>query len=183
MGATLSLLICHLPARAAYLERLWSDLRPQLTPAIEVHVDQGDGSVGVKRNRLLARATGDFTAFIDDDDRVAPYYVDALLRAIAQDPTVDCLSLRGIITHNGEDPRLFEHSLRHAAWQTRHYVYYRPPNHLNAIARRHSQRVEFPDLNQAEDMAWSLRIRPCLQRETFVEPLLYRYNVRQPKEC
>ena len=178
---TLSLLICHLPERVAFLARLHARLHSQLTPAVEVLIDDGDGTVGAKRNRLLARATGDFTAFIDDDDLVTVDYVPALLRTIRADPAIDCCSLQGLITVNGQSPRRFEHSLQHATWFEAHGVYYRPPNHLNAIARRHTQAVAFPDQSHGEDHVWSMAIRPRLHQEAWVPELLYEYDVRNPK--
>lgn len=73
----LSILICHLKERKELLERLMKCLEPQIIgKPVEVLIDDADKSVttGEKRNRLLARATGRWSAAVDDDDLVSESY-------------------------------------------------------------------------------------------------------------
>lgn len=183
---TLSLLICHLRQRSAYLRRLLQSLEHQcqaFPDQVEICVekDSGELSVGEKRNRLLDRALGMFTAFIDDDDLVAGNYVRRILTAIDRQPEVDCVGIEGIVTVGGPrklQPRRFIHSIRFDRWFEQGGVYYRPPNHLNPIAARHSKSVSFPRKDIGEDHDWSMVIRPRLQTEVMLEGPLYFYESR-----
>jgi hypothetical protein len=47
-------------------------------------MDNRRRTVGAKRNALLAAAAGEYISFIDDDDDVAPTYVDTIYKAIAK---------------------------------------------------------------------------------------------------
>jgi hypothetical protein len=200
---TLSILICSMPSRRAQLDRLIAELRRQtakqawaprayrtkdgcavavsstrwFTPIVEICVDIGDGTVGIKRQRLLERARGAYVCFVDDDDGVTYNYVERVLRACTQDK--DCCSLVGVMTTDGERPERFEHSLKHNHWETisrqGETVHVRPPNHLNVVRRELALRVGFVDASVGEDHDFSTRLRPLLQSEgsTGDEPLYY----------
>ena len=43
-----------------------------------IETDDGYGSAGLTRNAAIAKATGEWLAFVDDDDTVDPYYVDCV---------------------------------------------------------------------------------------------------------
>jgi hypothetical protein len=51
-------------------------------------------TVGQKRNRLLAMAEGEYFTFVDDDDEVAPDYIDRLLDTIQKARGADVLTFR-----------------------------------------------------------------------------------------
>ena len=172
----LSILICHLPSRKDSFKRLRDQLAPQIDrPDVEVLTDNNDGSVGVKRQRLLERATGEFVAYIDDDDRIASDYVERIICALVGRGNADCCSLRGVITTDGIDPRPFVHSITHRVWYEEDGVYYRPPNHLNPIKREHALKVGFPDSSHGEDRVYSEGVLQYLKNEadTGPEPLYF----------
>jgi glycosyltransferase involved in cell wall biosynthesis len=180
----LSILICHLAARGELLARLQRILQPQIVGRpveILTESDGGQMPIGAKRNLLIQRATGEFVAFVDDDDRVSDDYVARILAALEADPMLDCLGIEGIFTTGGAQrlfPKHFIHSLRYDRWFEEQGVYYRPPNHLNPIARRHASQVPFPEKNFGEDHDWSMAIRPRLQRETYLKGPIYFYECR-----
>ena len=174
--ADLSILICHLRQRSAKLQRLQKCLQPQVAlfrsrVEVLVHTDQGQLSVGEKRNLLVERAKGRFTCFIDDDDLVSDDYLVRILGVIAENPTIDCIGLEGIVTFGGEakvKPRRFVHSARYTSWYTRDGVYYRNPNHLNPIRTDIVKKVAFPHKDHGEDVDWSMLVRPQLKKEGFL---------------
>lgn len=143
-----------------------------------------EATTGQKRNRLIQEARGDFIAFIDDDDLVAPNYVDSILGVIRNHPSpskLDCIGLVGQISWHGErrtSPRKFIHTLECKEWHEKDGVYYRTPNHLNPIAARHAKAVPFPDITVGEDHVWSNAIRPLLRHEILIEDTLYFYECR-----
>lgn len=179
---TLDLLICHLPGRAAFLKRLTDILEPQLTPEVRLLVDDSRAkSVGQKRNDLLHRAEAKYVAFIDDDDRVSPDYVDLLLTGARQD--VDCCSLTGEITENGGHPRPFIHSIKYDSYFEAGGVYYRHPNHLNCIRAAIATRFSFPPVNLGEDTDFARQMLRAgvLQTEYEITRTIYHYEYRSVK--
>ena len=186
----LSILIPSLNRRKHYLDRLMSILDPQKNELIEilVNIDDGEKSIGTKRNELLLNATGDYVAFVDDDDVVESYYVEKILDAIENDPDVVGMHLLHI--EDGELKGLTYHSLKYDHWwdeqnkdnpQLRNY--YRNPNHLNPIKREYALAVGFPEINFAEDKYYSQNILKYLKKECYIEQPIYQYLVRSYKEC
>jgi glycosyltransferase involved in cell wall biosynthesis len=183
-----SILIPTLECRSDQLSRLVEGLELQariagLSSEVEIlsYRDAGERSVGYKRNILLDRAKGEFVAFIDDDDEVNECYIELIGDALRRRPEADCLGIRGIITFRGSHPCEFVHSVRYSDIFSRNHTYYRPPAHLNPIRRAIALRYRFPDVSYSEDFYWALQMRDdhALQREEFIDSLLYYYHSRR----
>ena len=183
----LSILICTLDSREnTFFQRLISNLQPQVEhPDIEVIVCKDDGkqTTGAKRNQLLQSATGDYVAFIDDDDLVAPNYVDLILDAIQTNPDVVGMNL--VMTVNGKKAERSYHSLSYKTWFDLpdptfpgHRTYFRNPNHLNPVKREIALAVGFPNITEAEDKAYSAGILPLLKTEVKIDQPIYYYLFR-----
>ena len=148
----LEILVPTIPSRAAMLEKLRAVLKPQCKRSARITIDDGPGTVGVKRQRMIEQATGDYVAFVDDDDMVAPDYVARILPCLKSKPDVVGITMH--VTMDGHDYRpspIFRHSLRYREnhhWQGQE----RTPHHLCPLRR---------------DMA--LKRKPLLFR-----PLLFR---------
>lgn len=176
----LSILICSLHSRANMLNKLLDVIYKQTTTNnVEVLIDVDDGnlSIGAKRNQLLTKAIGDYICYIDDDDLISDDYINKILEAIKTKP--DCCSLTGIMTTNGLNPEKFIHSYKYTSWSNEiiagQRVYYRTPNHLNAVKRSLAVATGFNDkLNKGEDRDYSNRLYPLLKTEsTIAEPIYY----------
>jgi glycosyltransferase involved in cell wall biosynthesis len=184
----LSLLIPTLESRQAVFQNLLTTLNVQIRTSsfasqVEVlyELDGGEASIGLKRNNLIARASGLFIAFIDDDDQVGADYIERICTAIEHHPGIDCIGIRGIITFRGAHPHEFIHSIRYGDYFSRHHTYYRPPYHLNPMRREIAARYRFPDASYSEDIDWALRIRcdGALKKEQFIDSTLYYYRSRR----
>ena len=174
---TFSILICSLENRKDSLFCLLNILKLQDCDRLEIliMIDDGELSIGTKRNRLLEKAKGDYIAFVDDDDRVVNDYVSKILKALESEP--DCCSLEGIITNNKKGwSRTFIHSLKYDKWFIKDNVYYRNPNHLSPVRRELALRIRFPDINSGEDKDYSTRLLPLLKIEEKIEGVLYYYD-------
>ena len=178
----LSILVCGLAKRAeAFRANLLPLLHVQLEqPGVEViiDVDNGEKTVGHKRNDLVKKSRGEFVAFVDDDDEIPANYAETVLQALRGCPdTVTHCELWGTIS-TGEILHKFHHSTRYSQWSTGPVdgIYQRPPNHLNPIRRNIAIRCSFPAVNMGEDRAYSEQVLPMLREEAPCSESLYFYT-------
>lgn len=186
MKPRLSILICSLVSRAGMAAPLCAMLNAQLTDDCELltDVDNGEASIGQKRNRLMQRATGDYVCFIDDDDKVPDDYVSQILAALETSP--DCVGFNLAYVENGIAKGTAIHSLRYQKYGQRKSthgwtIFERTPNHLNPIRRELALQVGFPDKNHGEDSDFAATIRPLLKTEVFIDQVMYHYLYRSKK--
>lgn len=187
----LSLLIPTIRKRRAMCRKLCDELQRQIddhkwiSQVIELIVsseDDGEISIGTKRNALLKEATGKYVAFIDDDDWVAHNYIHKVYTGCLHGQ--DCLSLTGHITIDNGPPEIFEHSIKYKAWKTNEGVmfpaikYERYPNHLNAIKREIALQATFPEIYHGEDREWSAQLheKGLIKSEYFIGEVIYYYQ-------
>ena len=141
---------------------------------------KGYQSIGGKRNQLLYDSIGDFVAFVDSDDRVSDTYVALLMEGIEKG--VDCCSLRGIITDDGNNPQVFEHSIKYNSYKTNpegyEVRYERFPNHLNCIKASIAKQFIFPEKNHGEDTDWAMQLYKSglIKTEHYIPEVIYFYD-------
>ena len=176
----LSILICHLNRREASMGRLMDTLRPQLGDDAEIVVEADDGekTIGAKRNSLLRAAVGDYVAFVDDDDMVSGDYVSRIIAATEVSP--DCVGITGTLTRAGLRPQTFVHSLRFRSAYESKGVYYRPPNHLTPVRREFALSALFPEISYGEAAQYTQNLLPLLSTEAFIDSPLYFYLFGMP---
>lgn len=182
MSTKLSILIPTLTSRRPYLRRLLSILEPQVTPEVELIIEEDDGelSIGAKRNICLDRASGAALCYCDDDDIISPLYVAFILTALDHDP--DCVGFRmrkyidgnyiGYVNLTSTEANQDSNQCPHVISQ------YRRGNglcHLNPIRSSIAKTERFSDSNFGEDLDWIERIAPKLQSEIYIADFLYDY--------
>jgi len=180
----LSILICSIPKRKAMLNRLLNQIADYSKDyfsetELEILIDESiDKTIGAKRDRLLNKSNGKYIAFIDDDDSITEHYFKEIRKGI--DGNYDCCSLRGVMTWNGGNPELFEHSIKYTAWNTTRNIikYERFPNHLNCIKSEIAKQVNFNELNHGEDKDWSYKLNETglIKTEHFINEIIYNYQ-------
>jgi hypothetical protein len=179
----ISILVCRLVGREELFNNLMRILRPQLKDIAEVidFPDTGTIAVGEKRNRLLSMATGEYSCFVDDDDTVTDDYVSLITAALSEKP--DCTELRGKIFYNNEW-REFRHSIKYCGWYENEGIFYRTPNHLNAIRTDIAREVGFcATMSVGEDWDYSQRILPMLRTEGAINKPIYIYTPAATREA
>jgi glycosyltransferase involved in cell wall biosynthesis len=175
MSKALSILIASTRNREHMFNNLMRFLKVQKTSEIEVlaSIDNGEKTIGTKRNELLKASVGKYVCLVDDDDMISPYFVNMIVNATKNNS--DCIGIKGIITLKNTEPRLFIHTIKCKDWYEDNNVYYRNPNHLNPIKREIALDTMFPDISNQEDRMFSHWIQPKLKTETFIETPLYYY--------
>lgn len=183
----LNILICSLNNRARQLTELLNILNLQVTGLpVDILIEKDDGqmSIGAKRNLLLSKSTRRYCAFIDDDDLVSNNYVAKILEAIEQGVRdkgthVDCIGMCGYLIENSKRAWQFRHSITVGRWckDKKLKILYRTPNHLNPVRTILAKRVWFPEINWAEDKDYSDRLKPLLKTEVFIEEPIYFYQM------
>lgn len=182
----LSILIPTLASRAEKCLTLVDSIldqveRNRLIGQVEVVTlyDEGQKSIGTKRNELIQMAKGEYVCFVDDDDRISSNYIYLLMQGI--DKGVDCCSLRGVITFDGANPCIFEHSLKYREYKTKDgeaVKYERMPNHLNCIKKELIFDIKFPEISHGEDTDWAHKVSDAgvLKTEHYIDSVLYHYD-------
>ena len=160
----LSILICTMPVRYPLLARLLRELHTQIqenaaTDFVEVLTDDSMIlTTGSKRNNLLARAKGEYSCFIDDDDSVYTYYIKEILAALESNP--DAVGMNGIMTWDGrkEEKWFISKELLYEAVKRfdGSNVYARFHNHLTPKKTEIAKQIGFPDWKIGEDYQFAL---------------------------
>jgi len=183
MQPLLSVLILTVPSRTkTTLNSLLESLRPQCEGKPVEVLYLGDfytTKLADKRNALLSLAKGKYTTFVDDDDRVAPDYVDAILEASSHDTDALLFDVQITVTglHNGEFytfTRLTKFSKDHPHTLVGD-VYLRKPNHVMAIRSQIAKSTMF-DGDYREDTVWAEKLADKIQTEHQIGKTLYFYE-------
>lgn len=191
----LSILIPSLHSRAHLLKELRTIIHNQMVAnsltenevEVLVDVDYGELSIGEKRNKLQQAAKGEYSCFIDDDDTVSAFYLKSIFEGIEKG--VDCCSLRGVITWDGDNPEIFEHSIRYDSYKTNESAtadeikYERYPLHINVIKTSIAKQFKFPETSHGEDSDWSGQVfkSGLIKTEHYIDKVIYHYQFKPIK--
>lgn len=177
----LSILIRSLESRKDKLTELLNHLYKQAIDGVEIlfEVDNKEITSGAKANKLLNRAIGKYVVFIDDDDWVADYYVEEMLKACDSD--ADCFAINGFYSIDGGSQikwRLSKDNQDRDVYENGELIYLRHTNHITAVKREIALVHGFPNISNAEDKAYSQALK--LETEyTIDKPMYwYRYSTR-----
>ena len=176
----LSILIPFVYQHRDFYEELVKSLEQQYNGHdVEIISDDSEtDSTGVKRNRLLQKASGKYVVFIDADDYVMPYYIDEILKGAESD--ADCIGMQGWMTTDGGNKIGWELSKdfqNDTVIRNGKKFYIRKTNHISPVKRDLALRVMFPDKSNAEDKDYSDRLNPLLKTEYKIgDKLMYHYR-------
>lgn len=180
----ISILIPTLVTRRGYLKRLTTAIDEQVNRLgvnekveVLVYEDNRQKTTGYKRNVLLKRAKGKFSVFVDDDDMVATFFIEEILKAIEENPDIDAIGIQGWYSEDGGKREPFETSLKHH-WEKVNGWYYRTINHISPIKTVHALEVLFPDKVRFEDYEWTMALKETglLKSEVVIKKKMYFYD-------
>lgn len=182
---TLSILTPSIPERAPQLSALLAKVEAQRAGRetdVEhlVFVDsRGARTVGEKRDALLRLARGDYVAFVDDDDDIAPDYLAQILAAIrsAASPGPDVVTFRQRVTYCGvEGVVSFGLGNRNEPFAPLPALTRRAPWHVCPFRRSVAVLHAFPATNYGEDWAWARHVGSDCLTSAHIDAELHHYR-------
>jgi glycosyltransferase involved in cell wall biosynthesis len=186
----LSILIPTIPERVDLFTGLYNELNAQIhmmesthpsLPTVEILVDpsvrflEGGPSIGLKRNNLVQRAKGQYVCFVDDDDAIAPNYIESLVRLCMQGADIVTFqaSVRMKSFWSLVDMRL---SYKVNDQLNPDYTARRPPWHCCPVRTSFAKAHKFKNLNNAEDFDWMQRVLGQCTTEIHTDKILFEYR-------
>lgn len=193
----LSILMPTIPERADRFTKLFNEVHRQLQYIQTFHPTLGrceilinslprflDGgpSIGLKRQSLINKAQGKYLCFLDDDEQIAPHYLESLMRLCKQGP--DIVTFRALAfmsTYWGlVDMRL---AYKVNDQLTPDYTARRAPWHICPVRTDFARLHKFKDLNNAEDFDWMERVIGQCTTEVHTDKILFMYNHGEHSEA
>jgi len=172
----LSVLVPTVPGRETKLARLIASLDPQIAARGDIELlvlrDSRSLTIGEKRNRMVAIARGEYVAFVDDDDGVAPDYVSTIAAGLGAKPDVLCFE----VVVNGHGPTKTCYYGLSLTDNNLPDCYQRKPNHIMVWRREIAVSVPFPALRTGEDTAWANEVCSRASKEVRIPRPLYSYD-------
>lgn len=191
-----SILIPTTLDREDQYNRLYKKLLNQIYYINDVHPDLGevevlsDGSkrfldggmsIGEKRQKLLDRARGEYVSFMDDDDDVAPNYIEIIMRAIYQHVVnmqdADIITFNCIVK-NDFYWALIKMQLSNKINEelTPEKIVKRRPWHICPVKTPIAKKEKFTHINHNEDWDWMGRVLNHVNSEIHIPYILTQYN-------
>lgn len=186
----LSILICTIPERVQKFTLLMHEISRQQEElshshptlgGVELvwndspHVLKGGLSVGKKREELVYRASGKYLCFVDDDEDIAPNYIESLVRLCQYD--VDVCTFRAMVKMKSYwglvDMKL---AYKVNDQMNPEYTVRRPPWHICPVRSVYAKMFSFSDKNNAEDFEWMEKVLGCCVSEIHTDKILYCYQ-------
>lgn len=160
----------------------------QSSAPLEVIAEQnvGQQSLAHYRQHLLEAARGRYVCFVDDDDEVAPEYVEEIVAALAGEP--DCVGFLQLCSGLQAPLTILSLAIEdhpnHGVVSTDHgQAYIRPFSHMCPVRAELARAGTFMangELYSGEDTTFVASVLPLLRergsREAFIDRPLYHYR-------
>lgn len=173
----LSVLIPHLPERAAKLDRLLLQIQRQLAEKeypVEVLIhDDRQKTTGEKRNDLIVEAKGEFITQPDDDDLLGNNFFKRIFKYLVLE-TDSIGFIVNVMMHDKTLPAY--HCKEIEKYKGYPECFFRPINHTNVI--RKSLCIPFDHITRGEDIRFANKMSPILKprKGVFIPEVLYHYD-------
>lgn len=185
----LSILIPTIPERSNMFALLYNEVIKQIVYMDTVHQSLGkiqvliddaprflDGgpSIGKKREALVKRAEGKYLCFLDDDESIAPNYVETLVRLCQHDR--DVCTFRNI-SKMDNFWMVVEMGIHYPNDQASSmFMIRRKPWHICPVRSLFAKLHPFEDSNYGEDFTWMDKVLAHCTNEAKSESVIHQYN-------
>lgn len=150
-------------------------------PKVELIVDDsvrflnGGLSIGMKREALKNRATGEYMCYLDVDEGVSPNYTETLLKLCSEGK--DVCTFRSMVKLS-DSWGLVDMRLRYFLNDeyTPEFTIRRPPWHICPVRTRFAQMYKFEDKSNAEDFEWMKQVLQHCTTEAHTDRIIFQYN-------
>lgn len=135
----------------------------------------GGPSIGKKRQSLVERAEGKYLCFLDDDEDIAPNYVETLVRLCQLD--TDVVTFRNL-TKTDFYWTVVDMSLKNPVNEeaTPERIVKRKPWHICPVRSEYAKKYQFEDSNYGEDWKWFEQVLKHCDTEAHTDAILHVYN-------
>ena len=161
----------------ALQEKIASQIGTQYGVPMVEHLALSDNrarSIGAKRQALVDIARGQYIAFCDDDDDVAPDYVESLLRAAEAGADVITFWQRAI--YNGMESEVHFGVNNQDGQFNPGGITLRAPWHVCAWRRERVEGCLFGESNYGEDLVWCQQARKRIRTAHHIDQVLHTYR-------
>jgi len=189
MTPILSILIPSIPSRYRILASLAKSLHSQVTymntwhPSlgeIEIIIDgserflDGGLSIGKKREKLVTEANGSYLCFLDDDESIAPNYLETLVRLCNENK--DVCTFRSLAKMDNYwtviDMKLFYQNEE----ATPNRIVRRNAWHVCPVRSKYAKLHTFDDINYGEDWKWFEQVLKHCETEAHTDAVIHSYQ-------
>lgn len=184
----LSVVMITIPERKREFALLHKKLSKQIFYCSEVHPTLGNveiikvntprfpegPTIGEKRQMGLDQAKGEYVCWLDDDDDIAPDYVETLLRLAYDTPDILTFSNLSRFENYWCVVRMSLATLEDE--QVRPGIVNRRPYHVCGWRTRLAKQVTFEALNKDEDTTYIAKLLPLCKVERHSENIIHEYK-------
>lgn len=192
----LSILIPTIKERSNMFTSLYNEVMKQIAymdsvhptlGKIEVLIDDsprfldGGPSIGKKREALVKRAEGKYLCFLDDDESIAPNYIETLVRLCQFN--ADVCTFRNVSKLDSYW-MVVDLKLKYPNDQaTSDFMIRRKPWHICPVKSEYAKLHSFEDSNYGEDFSWMERVLAHCTTEAKSESVIHQYNHSKHSEA
>lgn len=185
----LSILIPTIDSRKEKFSSLMLELDYQISICKELHESlgevkiifdssppylEGGVSIGEKRQALLNACETKYFCFLDDDERIAPNYIETLLRLCNENK--DCCTFNSIYT-NDDYWTIINMRLNNPNEEAKPgIIVKRNVWHVCPIKKELTNGIEFEKLNHNEDWTFIEKILPRIHTDAHTDSIIHNYN-------
>lgn len=185
----LSILIPTIPNREGSFNKLYAKLTHQVEELntthptlgqVEILADKdkrfkdGGKSIGKKRNDLVQSAKGKYLCFIDDDDDIAPNYLESIVRLCQSDRDVITFRSLFVCDTYWSVINMDLDADNEQATPTR--IVQRSVWHVCPVRSEYAKQFEFPNINNAEDWKWMEQVLTLCKSQKHTDMILHSYR-------
>ena len=179
----LSVLIASLQSRSHLLERVLDCLKKQIennnyqeVVEIKTLVDNGEQTIGEKRNTLKSNANGEYICFVDDDDLLPDYYLKEIVSRLYYN--YDLINFYVEHKIDGVYKKLICPSVGIDNMEINGCLFWVNMLHLCPHKKILSDFLQFPKINFCEDLEYSKELKKICRNTYFIEKIMYHYEYK-----